>query len=177
MNCEKDIGLSIPQVVYKARAGEIAWEYVEHELPCFVRDKILYDEIMTYVTTSDWLNDDYKCFIDFYKGIIFSLTSYPEEYRKSTRRLKSCRFACKENFLPHPIRNGHGRQERQPHRFHYSRGLPIHKVQFSAEYEEVMNYGYLRKNHAVKVAGKRCEPQVIQNYKKSINFLFLTRLI
>ena len=53
MNCEKDIGLSIPQVVYKARAGEIAWEYVEHELPRFVRDKILYDEIMTYVTTSD----------------------------------------------------------------------------------------------------------------------------
>ena len=37
-----------------------------------VRGKLLYDEIRKDGTTSGWSNDDYKCFIDYYKAIDFA---------------------------------------------------------------------------------------------------------
>ena len=40
--------------------------------------------------------------------------------------------------LPHPLRDGHGRQGRPPHHGHHPRGHPLHKIQDSAEYEEVI---------------------------------------
>ena len=46
-------------------------ELVEQNSPRLVRDKILYDEIKKDGTTSGWSNDDYKCFIDYYKAIDF----------------------------------------------------------------------------------------------------------
>jgi hypothetical protein len=46
-------------------------ELVEQESPRLVRGKILYDEIKKDGTTSGWSNDDYKCFIDYYKAIDF----------------------------------------------------------------------------------------------------------
>ena len=46
-------------------------ELVEKESPRLVRGKLLYDEIKRDGTTSGWSNDDYKCFIDFYKAIDF----------------------------------------------------------------------------------------------------------
>ena len=39
--------------------------------PRLVWGKILCDEIKKDGTTSGWSNDDYKCFIDFYKAIDF----------------------------------------------------------------------------------------------------------
>jgi hypothetical protein len=50
--------------------GKIS-ELVEQNSPRLVRDKILYDEIKKDGTTSGWSNDDYKCFIDYYKAIDF----------------------------------------------------------------------------------------------------------
>ena len=46
-------------------------ELVEQESPRLVRGKILYDEIKKDGTTSGWSNDNYKCFIDYYKAIDF----------------------------------------------------------------------------------------------------------
>ena len=46
-------------------------ELVEHESPRLVKGKLLYDEIRKDGTTSGWSNDDYKCFIDYYKAIDF----------------------------------------------------------------------------------------------------------
>ena len=46
-------------------------ELVEKESPRLVRGKLLYDEIKRDGTTSGWSNDDYKCFIDYYKAIDF----------------------------------------------------------------------------------------------------------
>ena len=46
-------------------------ELVEQESPRLVRGKLLYDEIRKDGTTSGWSNDDYKCFIDYYKAIDF----------------------------------------------------------------------------------------------------------
>ena len=46
-------------------------ELVEQNSPRLVRGKILYDEIKKDGTTSGWSNDDYKCFIDYYKAIDF----------------------------------------------------------------------------------------------------------
>ena len=46
-------------------------ELVEQNSPRLVRDNILYDEIKKDGTTSGWSNDDYKCFIDYYKAIDF----------------------------------------------------------------------------------------------------------
>ena len=46
-------------------------ELVEQESPRLVRGKILYDEIKKDGTTSGWSDDDYKCFIDYYKAIDF----------------------------------------------------------------------------------------------------------
>ena len=47
-------------------------ELVEQESPRFVFGKLLYDEIRKDGTTSGWSNDDYKCFIDYYKAIDFA---------------------------------------------------------------------------------------------------------
>lgn len=47
-------------------------ELVEQESPRLVRGKLLYDEIRKDGTTSGWSNDDYKCFIDYYKAIDFA---------------------------------------------------------------------------------------------------------
>ena len=46
-------------------------ELVEQESPRLVRGKMLYDDIKKDGTTSGWSNDDYKCFIDYYKAIDF----------------------------------------------------------------------------------------------------------
>jgi len=46
-------------------------ELVEQNSPRLVRGKILYDEIKKDGTTSGWSNDNYKCFIDYYKAIDF----------------------------------------------------------------------------------------------------------
>jgi len=46
-------------------------ELVEQNSPRLVRGKIPYDEIKKDGTTSGWSNDDYKCFIDYYKAIDF----------------------------------------------------------------------------------------------------------
>ena len=46
-------------------------ELVEQESPRLVKGKLLYDEIRKDGTTSGWSNDDYKCFIDYYKAIDF----------------------------------------------------------------------------------------------------------
>ena len=50
-------------------------ELVEQESPRFVCGKILYDEIKKDGTTSGWSNDNYKCFIDYYKAIDFAAFS------------------------------------------------------------------------------------------------------
>ncbi|MBP3850787.1 MAG: hypothetical protein J6E43_08245, partial [Prevotella sp.] len=47
-------------------------ELVEQESPRLVRGKLLYDKIKKGGTTSGWSNDDYKCFIDYYKAIDFA---------------------------------------------------------------------------------------------------------
>lgn len=47
-------------------------ELVEKESPRLVKGKLLYDNIKREGTTSDWSNDDYKCFIDYYKTIDFA---------------------------------------------------------------------------------------------------------
>ena len=46
-------------------------ELVEHESPRLIHGKLLYDDIKKKGTTSGWSNDDYKCFIDYYKAIDF----------------------------------------------------------------------------------------------------------
>jgi len=46
-------------------------ELVEQNSPRLVRGKMLYDDIKKDGTTSGCSNDDYKCFIDFYKAIDF----------------------------------------------------------------------------------------------------------
>ena len=46
-------------------------ELVEQESPRLIHGKLLYDDIKKKGTTSDWSNDDYKCFIDYYKAIDF----------------------------------------------------------------------------------------------------------
>ena len=46
-------------------------ELVEQESPRLVKGKMLYDDIKRDGTTSGWSNDDYKCFIDYYKAIDF----------------------------------------------------------------------------------------------------------
>ena len=46
-------------------------ELVEQNSPRLVRGKMLYDDIKKDGTTSGWSNDDYKCFIDYYKAIDF----------------------------------------------------------------------------------------------------------
>ena len=53
---------------------------------------------------------------------------HPEEIRSQDRP---------QYRLPHPPRDGHGRPRRPPHHGHHPRGHPLHKIQDSAECEEV----------------------------------------
>ena len=46
-------------------------ELVEQELPSLLKGKLLYEDIKNGGTTSGWSNDDYKCFINYYKAIEF----------------------------------------------------------------------------------------------------------
>ena len=46
-------------------------ELVEQESPSLLKGKLLYEDIKNGGTTSGWSNDDYKCFIDYYKAIDF----------------------------------------------------------------------------------------------------------
>jgi hypothetical protein len=46
-------------------------ELVEQESPRLIHGKLLYDDVKKNGTTSGWSNDDYKCFIDYYKAIDF----------------------------------------------------------------------------------------------------------
>ena len=50
-------------------------ELVEQESPGLLKGKLLYEDIKNGGTTSGWSNDDYKCFIDYYKAIDFSAYS------------------------------------------------------------------------------------------------------
>ena len=50
-------------------------ELVEQKSPRLVKGKLLYDEIKKSGTTSGWSNDDYRCFIDYYKAIDFTAYS------------------------------------------------------------------------------------------------------
>ena len=46
-------------------------ELIEQESPSLLKGKLLYEDIKNGGTTSGWSNDDYKCFIDYYKAIDF----------------------------------------------------------------------------------------------------------
>ena len=61
-------------------------ELVEQNSPRLFRGKIPYDEIKKDGTTSGWSNDDYKCFIDYYKAIDFRrIMGITQEAIRSTR--------------------------------------------------------------------------------------------
>jgi hypothetical protein len=47
-------------------------ELVEQESPSLLKGKLLYEDIKNGGTTSGWSNDDYKCFIDYYKAFDFA---------------------------------------------------------------------------------------------------------
>ncbi len=49
-------------------------ELMEQESPKFIRGKLLYDKILQNGTTVEWTNDDYNCFVYFYKTT--NLASY-----------------------------------------------------------------------------------------------------
>lgn len=105
-------------------------ELVEQNSPRLVRGKMLYDDIKKDGTTSGWSNDDYKCFIDYYKAIDFpAFCRIQKKYAPNTPP---------QHLLPHSLRDGLGRQGRPPHHGHHPRGHPLHKAQNSAEWEEVM---------------------------------------
>ena len=53
---------------------------MDQESPRLAKGKLLYDQILQNGTTVEWTNDDYKCFIDFYKAINFS--SYSKVMKK-----------------------------------------------------------------------------------------------
>lgn len=55
-------------------------DLIEQESPRLYRGKMLYDQIMHNETTITWTQDDFKCFIDFYKANNFS--SYMRVLRK-----------------------------------------------------------------------------------------------
>ena len=60
-------------------------ELVEQNSPRLVRGKMLYDEIKKDGTISGWSNDDYKCFIDYYKAIDFpSFCRIQKKYAPNT---------------------------------------------------------------------------------------------
>lgn len=53
---------------------------MDQESPRLAKGKLLYDQILQNGTTVEWTNDDYKCFIDFYKATNFS--SYSKVMKK-----------------------------------------------------------------------------------------------
>lgn len=55
-------------------------DLMEQESPRLAKGKLLYDQILQNGTTVEWTNDDYKCFIDFYKATNFS--SYSKVMKK-----------------------------------------------------------------------------------------------
>ena len=55
-------------------------DLIDQESPRLAKGKLLYDQILQNGTTVEWTNDDYKCFIDFYKAINFS--SYSKVMKK-----------------------------------------------------------------------------------------------
>lgn len=55
-------------------------DLMNQESPRLAKGKLLYDQIMQNGTTVNWSNDDYKCFIDYYKTINFA--SYSRVVKK-----------------------------------------------------------------------------------------------
>lgn len=55
-------------------------DLMDQESPKLARGKLLYDQIQQNGTTVAWANDDYKCFIEFYKTTHFA--SYSEVMEK-----------------------------------------------------------------------------------------------
>lgn len=55
-------------------------DLIEQGTPIFARGKVLFDQVQQNGTTVTWSNDDYKCFIEFYKATHFS--SYTEVIKK-----------------------------------------------------------------------------------------------
>ena len=47
-------------------------DLMEQESPKLAKGKLLYDQIQQNGTTVAWANDDYKCFIEFYKTTHFA---------------------------------------------------------------------------------------------------------
>ena len=65
LQTDTDITQQIEELNSKIR------ELVEQESPRLIHGKLLYDDVKKNGTTSGWSNDDYKCFIDYYKAIDF----------------------------------------------------------------------------------------------------------
>ena len=55
-------------------------DLIDEESPRLAKGKLLYEEILQNGTTVEWTNDDYKCFIDFYKATNFK--SYSKVLKK-----------------------------------------------------------------------------------------------
>ena len=86
-NVEKYLGqISNLQAEHKEAELQIAdlnqkiKDLMEQESPRLAKGKLLYDQILQNGTTVEWTNDDYKCFIDFYKATNFS--SYSKVMKK-----------------------------------------------------------------------------------------------
>lgn len=60
-------------------------ELMDRDSPRLARGKMLYDHVVQNGTTVRWSNDDYKCFIEFYKATdIASYTKTVKKYRPRT---------------------------------------------------------------------------------------------
>ena len=60
-------------------------DLMNQESPRLAKGKLLYDQIMQNGTTVVWTNDDYKCFIGYYKAINFvSYTKVMKKYSPKT---------------------------------------------------------------------------------------------
>ena len=60
-------------------------DLMEQESPKLAKGKLLYDQIQQNGTTVAWANDDYKCFIEFYKTTHFaSYSEIMEKYSPKT---------------------------------------------------------------------------------------------
>lgn len=71
-------------------------ELVEQNSPRLVRGKMLYDDIKKDGTTSGWSNDDYKCFIDYYKAIDFpAFCRIQKKYAPNTPPTPSSSFSTR----------------------------------------------------------------------------------
>lgn len=55
-------------------------DLIDQESPRLAKGKLLYEQIQQNGTTVEWTNDDYKCFIDFYKATNFA--SYSKVVKK-----------------------------------------------------------------------------------------------